>query len=332
MASSPDLHVGTRTVAIKVLRCVWETGWSGAVPERPWPDREFTDIFQSANGRSVRDFWLRSSFGHIDLRFDIEPWAVLQGASHETLKDDGAAIVAACRRQAAFDHVPLASYPHVIAFVHEPPADVGTFDGGLVLDQNVRDPVRHRREVGRLIGFGPAVGADGRSGDPYCFMGGGDCRVAAATLVRGAAAFRASPRVVHAVLPGTLTLTALGAATGTGPVAAVVAVVPPTGRGDDMEVIVEYRTATGDDGGVAPAVVVHSAGGGTGPGTGGGTGTGTGPETGGWAVRLEATLDPRPGAQMTCRGVRMTVLAATHTGVTLELSAVSAPAATTSRV
>ena len=304
MASSPDIHVGTRTVPIKVLRCVWETGWSGAMPERPWPDRAFTDIFQSANGWSVRDFWLRSSFGHTDLRFDIEPWAVLQGASHETLKDDGAATVAACRRQAACDHVPLSSYPHVIAFVHEPPSDVGTFDGDLVLDQKVRDPVRQRREVGRLIGFGPAVGPDGRSGDPYCVMGGGDCRVAAATLVRGAPTFRVSPRVVHAVLPGTFTLTALGAAIGTGPVAPVAAVVPPTGRGNDVEVIVEYRTATGDDHGVTPAVVVHSA----------GTGTGGG------AVRLEGTLDPRPGTQTTCRGIRMTVLAATRTGVILELS------------
>jgi hypothetical protein len=274
-------------VRVKILRCVWETGWSGAVPMRPWPDEVFTDTFQAANGWSVRDFWRRSSFGHIDVEFDIGPWVVLQGDSQERLKDDRAGIIAAFRRQAERDHVPLAGYDHVVAFAHEPPSDVGTSGGDLVLDQSA--PAGYRREVGRLIGFGPTLGPD-----PYCVMGGGGCRAAGATLVRHSPAFRASAATVHVgTAARTLTLAALGETTGDEP---AVAVVPAA----DGEVTVEYRTARGDDAGVTPAVVLHFV---------------------GECVRFETALAPAEGARTELLGVRIAVLATSATGVTLELSA-----------
>jgi hypothetical protein len=270
-------------VRVKILRCVWETGWSGAVPTRPWPDQVFTDTFQAANGWSVRDFWRRSSFGHADVDFDIGPWAVLQGGAQERLKDDRAGIIAAFRHQAERDHVSLTGYEHVVAFVHEPPSDVGTSGGDLVLDQTA--PESYRREVGRLIGFGPAV-------SPYCVMGGGACRVAGATLVRYSRTFRASASAARVGVPSRLTLTALSEATGAEP---AVAVVPADGG----EVAVEYRTAYGDDENLPPAVVLHSIGEG---------------------VRFETALAPAEGEQADLHGVRVTVLATSPTTVTLSLS------------
>lgn len=277
---------------VKMLRCVWETGWSGAVPTRPWPDQVFTDIFQAANGWSVRDFWLRSSFGHTDVGFDIGPWTVLQGGAQERLKDDRAGIIAASRHQAERDHVPLARYDHVVAFVHEPPSDVGMSGGDLVLDQSLRTPARYHQEVGHLLGFGPALGPDGRPGDPYCVMGGGACRVAGATLVHYCPAFRASPGTVRVETPRTLTLTALSEAVGHKPAVAVV-------RSERGEVTVEYRTAGGDDAGVTPAVVLHSIGG---------------------HVRFETAITPAEGADVMVHGVRAAVLASSSDCVTLDLS------------
>jgi hypothetical protein len=283
-------------VRVKVLRCVWETGWSGAVPTRPWPDQVFTEVFQAANGRSVRDFWLRSTFGHTEVEFDIGPWAVLQGESQETLKDDRAGIVAACRRQAERDAVPVAGFDHVVAFVHEPPSDAGPSGGDLVLDQHVRSLTRYR-EIGRLIGFGPALGRDGRPDAPYCVMGHGDCRVAAATLFRYSPAFRASGGTVRVQLPRTVTLTALSEASWCDP---TVAVIPVRGGA----VTVEYRTTSGDDAGVTPAVVMHSI----------------GLRSAGRSVSFEAPLDPVAGAAAVVLGVRATVLGISPTTATLELS------------
>jgi hypothetical protein len=295
VASTPD-RPDARTVRVKVLRCVWETGWSGAAPTRPWPDQVFTEVFQAANGRSVRDFWLRSTFGHADVEFDIGPWAVLQGGAQETLKDDRAGTVAACRRQAERDAVPVAEFDHVVAFVHEPPSDAGPSGGDLVLDQHVRGLTRYR-EIGRLIGFGPALGRAGWPDDPYCVMGRGDCRVAAATLFRYSPAFRESAGTVRVHAPGTVTLTALSEASCRDP---AVAVIPVHGGA----VTVEYRTTSGDDAGITPAVVLHSI----------------GLRSAGRAVSFETSLDPAEGAEVMVLGVRATVRGISPTTATVELA------------
>jgi hypothetical protein len=145
-------------VRIKLLRYVWETGWSGARSVRPWPDGAFTEIFRGDNGWSVRDFWLRATRGRVDLEFDIAPWGILYGQSHAALREDRAAILGACRGQARSDGLPMTGFDHVIAFVHEPPANTGIAGRDAVLDQNAVRLERYYKEVGRLLGFGHGPG------------------------------------------------------------------------------------------------------------------------------------------------------------------------------
>jgi hypothetical protein len=136
-------------VRIKVLRYVWEQGWSGARSMRPWSDGVFAEIFQGTNGWSVRDFWQPRA----DLEFDIAGWGVLYGQSHERLRDDREAILGACLWQARLDQVATGGWDHVIAFVHEPPANSGVVGADAVLDQGVGRIERYYQEVGRLLGF-----------------------------------------------------------------------------------------------------------------------------------------------------------------------------------
>ncbi|WP_369244779.1 hypothetical protein [Streptomyces sp. R41] len=294
MPSLPERRAdrGVRTLRVKVLRYVWETGWSGARPVRPWPDEVFTEVFQEANGRSVRDFWLRSTLGRTAVDFDIAPWTVLRGGFQETLKEDRAGTVRACRRQAERDGVALSGFHRLIAFLHEPPSDTGLCGGSLVLDQGARAPTDFRREVGRLIGFGPVLDARGLPGAPYCVMGSGTCRAAAATLFAHDPVFRASSRAVRVGAPGTVDLTALGDASWHGG-EPVLATVPVTGG----DIVVEYRT----DSGLPPAVVVHSVGVRS-PG-----------------VRFEGALAPESGAHTVVLGIRVAVLGTSPRSVTLEL-------------
>ncbi|MEU4746762.1 hypothetical protein AB0G02_40780, partial [Actinosynnema sp. NPDC023658] len=230
------------TTRVKVLRSVWETGWSGAAPVRPWSDRHFADAFGSAAG-----FWSRATSGLVSLAFDVGPWSVLAGGSQAELMSDRAAIVAACRRQARRDRVTVEGYDHVIAFVHEPPADTGVWGRDLVLDQTVPRWTRHR-QIGRLLGFGRALGPSGSPDDPYCVMGAGRCGLSAASQHRYAGGTGVA--TVHTGPGATVELTALSEPDG-GPVLAVVPV--PGGR-----LTVEYRTDSGDDVDLRAAGVVDS--------------------------------------------------------------------------
>lgn len=149
------------TVRIKILRYVWEAGWSGARSAPPWPDGVFAEVFRGANGWSVRDFWRRSTGGRVDLAFDIASWGILYGQSHEDLRADREGILGACLWQAELDGLPMAGYDHVIAFVHEPPANTGVVGGDAVLDQDAVLVERYHREVGLLLGFEHGAGAGG---------------------------------------------------------------------------------------------------------------------------------------------------------------------------
>ncbi|WP_163507662.1 hypothetical protein [Fodinicola acaciae] len=259
-------------VRVKVLRYVWDSGWSGAAAAAPWSDRTFAEIFQEHNGWSLRDFWRRGSLGRLDLRFDIDPWSVLRGAAHEELHADRRKIIAACRAQAAVDGLLFDDYDHVIVFVHEPPSDTGTYDGDLVLDQG-RTLEYYQYAIGRMLGFRPGYGKGGRFDDPYCVMGSGlgdhlidpppltsigdqqwrsGPRVSAAALYRYLHDYRVT--VPLSTLDEEVTLTALPDAVDG---SVTLAVCPTFGGG---RVAVEYRTAVGDDQGVTPGVVVHSIG------------------------------------------------------------------------
>lgn len=145
----------TRVVNAKVMRYVWDTGWSGGSATPPWPDLVFAEIFQADNGWSLRDYWRRCTFGHLEVNFDIGPWAVLPGASHRELHADRRAIVAACRAQAAADRVSLEHFEHLVAFVHEPPCDTGPSGRDVVLDQAPVTLEFYQRSIGRMLGFSP---------------------------------------------------------------------------------------------------------------------------------------------------------------------------------
>jgi hypothetical protein len=257
----------TRVVHTKVMRYVWDTGWSGGRATPPWPDRVFAEIFQADNGWSLRDYWRRCTFGHLEVDFDIGPWAVLPGVSHRELHADRRAIVAACRAQAAADRVPLEDFAHLIAFVHEPPCDTGPAGRDAVLDQAPVTLEFYQRTIGRMLGFSPAYG------DPYCAMGenrigdhpiaalagvsllpGTDLfrsarRVCAATLYRNVPAYRAT--VVPSTVDEEATVIALSESSDG---RSTIAVCAAAGG----EITVEYRVASGDDEGIIPAVVVHT--------------------------------------------------------------------------
>lgn len=265
-----------RTVRVKVLRYVWDSGWSGAVATPPWSDATFAAIFQDPNGWSLRDFWRRGSLSLLDLQFDVDPWSVLRGASHEELHGDRRKIIAACREQAAVDGLLFDDYDHLIVFVHEPPSDTGTHDGDLVLDQG-QTLEYYQYAIGRMLGFRPGYGKGGRFDDPYCVMGSGlsdhlldppplgsvahplgeqlwrsGPRVSAAALYRYLHDYRVT--VPLSTLDEEITLTALPDAVDG---SVTLATCPTFGGG---RVTVEYRTAAGDDQGVTPGVVVHSIG------------------------------------------------------------------------
>jgi hypothetical protein len=69
-------------------------------------------------------------------------------------------------------------------------------------------------------------------------------------------------------------------------------------------VTVEYRTTSGDDAGIAPAVVLHSI----------------GLRSAGRAVSFETSLDPAEGAEVMVLGVRATVRGISPTTATVELA------------
>jgi hypothetical protein len=181
-------------VRLKILRYVWETAWSGARSVPPWPDPVFTEIFQAANGWSVRDFWLR--YGRVDLEFDIASWGILYGQSHERLREDRMGILACCRRQAMADGIDLTGFDHVVAFVHEPPADTGTCGGDAVLDQGAGPLERYHRHIGRLLGLRhPPGGADDR-----CVMGAGVAGPPGEAVLPGVELWRGERRLCAACL------------------------------------------------------------------------------------------------------------------------------------
>jgi hypothetical protein len=199
-------------------------------------------------------------------------------------------MVAACRQAAQDDGVQLGNYDHVIAFVHAPPSNAGadSVGGNAVFDQGGSIPF-FQHELGHVLGFehafGPTCG-DFLSGyayhDDYCVMGftgpqshplstplaytkvtilgGGfwqsERRPAAASLYRWMEdALKSETGFLRTDLsmPVVMRLVALSEARLHDPIL----VIAKTKLGD---ILIEYRVATGDDAGVAAAVVVHSLG------------------------------------------------------------------------
>lgn len=281
---------------IAVLRLLWAPG--PQVPdEKPhlqWPDEFFFELFQASNGWSLRDYWHRASFGLLQLEFDfsIARWWRFGDHSHAELKDDRNGILAAARQVIEGDNgVSLSAYDGVIAFVHAPPCNAGACGGGAVFDQG-GSVAFFQHELGHVLGFmhsfGPFIPPPNMFGslynDPYCVMGytgtqshtlptpaafsnvaiinsgfwASERRPAAASLYRrftGTPDFVNSGWVEHLDPGGRVWVAALSEVENTTPVLAVLP-VPAT----QSQVMIEYRTQSGDDQGVAPGVVVHSIG------------------------------------------------------------------------
>ncbi|WP_157498153.1 hypothetical protein [Leifsonia sp. Leaf336] len=176
-------------VKVAVLRFQFAPGGKtdGEEPSLTWPDELFYELFQGSNGWSVRDYWLRSSLGLLQLEFDfsIGKWWRLGDISRSStapngklLKDDRGQLYAAIRSFLNKEDVSLDGFDQVIAFVHPPPVDAGATPGGAVFDQGGIIGF-YEHELGHVLGFqhsfGPFIPPPNVFGslynDPYCVMG-----------------------------------------------------------------------------------------------------------------------------------------------------------------
>jgi hypothetical protein len=275
------------TIRIGLARYEWEVPAPNALSHPPWPDWAFSEIFQAGNGWSVHDYWLRSTFGFVDARFDIRPWRILRGGVQAQLMNNNRAIIAACRQQALDDGEPLVGYDQVIAFAHAPPCQATALapaPNDAALDQNA-DLLWYLHEVGHVLGFEHSWGPTGERSDPYCVMSNQTVdshqivmpprfngitmlkgpafwnsarALSAAALYRYVPDFANSTRVVRTDLSqgSYVSLTALTQGHWGGTLLAAVA-----SKGEIVDFTIEYRTRFGDDEAISrPAVVVHSIG------------------------------------------------------------------------
>jgi hypothetical protein len=339
-----------QTIRVAVLRLLWAPGPATTEnPQLTWPDDMFYQLFQGSNGWSLRDYWLRSSLGLFQFEFDlsIAHWWRFGDHSHAELGSNRAGILAAARQVVEQDNsTSLSGFDQVIAFVHAPPSNAGAVQGGAVFDQGGSMPF-FQHELGHVLGFqhsfGPFIPPPNQFGslynDPYCVMGytgeqahsipvpaefaqtpffdptsfwRSERRPAAASLYRrfsGTTEFVSSGWVTKVVAGARVWVAALSEVTNTVP---VLAVLPVPGQ-PEASLTIEYRTASGDDTGITPAVVIHSIGVHD-------VGAGRGETNPTW---FEGTVSPSVGSSLEVLGIRfevMTVDTGQPGGVELQLT------------
>ncbi|MFI6496150.1 hypothetical protein [Nonomuraea typhae] len=272
----------TKPVHIKVLRYTWGTVAPDARNHPIWPDAALNEILHAPNGWSLGDFWSDATLRLFELRFSVEPWRVLVNVSHKDARDDRGGVVDKCRHQAEQDGVSFEGVDRIVAMVHPPPVNAGAVGGNAVLDQGAFGLSFFQHELGHVLGFEHAFGPCGDYvyQDDYSVMGfsavqtraiavpaaftgvqvleaatfwNSDRALSPAALYRYAGDFAASSSVIRVDLATRprVRLAAFGQAGLHDPVLAVAS----TAQG---EIMAEYRARFGQDGGVQPAVVVHS--------------------------------------------------------------------------
>ena len=327
-------------IRVAIVPFSWQPGpHASSLPEHhPWAlfsTRLFGDLFNGRNGWSLHDYWSRSTFGLMRLSCDVRRGYKLSGEKQADLgRHRRNVVIDRMRRIYLDDGGSLEGYEHLVVFVHPPPCDAGVSNRDALFDQ-AGGLEFFQHEVGHVLGFMHAFGPSGAYGDDYCLMGytgpfdhpvpadpsyslltprfwRSGRRVSAASLYRrfvsrdvgGSGDLRSGHgaagafdrRVAHISVGQETRLAALSQARNE----QVVAVAPlPKGV-----LAVEYRTATGDDAGVRPAVVVHTI--------------GARPTEAGYGEvdppRFEAAIPPEPGRGLTVavgtRGYQVRVLQA----------------------
>jgi hypothetical protein len=275
--------------------------YTGAIPSAsarsefaPWSDEMFRAVFTDANGWSVRDFWLRSSFGLLSFDIDMQPWRTIDlelfgRATNIPVPDDGGQnnrlnFIPFLKEQARSEGVPVDDYDQVIAFIHPPPSDAGAefpVPSDALFDEDA-SLAFYQHEIGHVQGLWHTYGPDGAGSyaaydDDYCVMASANSYhpVDVGPIPPGvtlAGQFPLSaPRLCAASLYRHVPAFSISSSI-------VYLSIPVTTElqlkglslatsGDRVlvvvrtfqgEVLIEFRPAVGDDAGVAPAVVIHS--------------------------------------------------------------------------
>ena len=240
--------------------------------------------------RSVAGFWSASTLGLVDFDFEIFPFddADTPTLAHASHADGRGVVVDAARKQAAQD-VPLNEFGHLVVWVHPPPSDGGATGADALFDQNGWHGF-YCHEIGHTLGLIHPYGPGGVYDDPYCVMGSGGggplaadplfedlplpdgfwntaCMASAATLFWRWENELSVRNMIHPAdwgSPFEVELTALSEAEEGDLILATVDV------GNDFDrnprrtwpqsgtYLTEYRTATGWDRNIQPAIVIHS--------------------------------------------------------------------------
>lgn len=331
---------------VLIVRGFWSPPQAGSASSWPWPTSFCRAVFQGSNGWSVRDYWLRSTFGLLNLQFDVEGGAAglnLEGLDANHFAHRRAEAIDAVRDRARAEGINVDGYHGFIALTNPPPSNAGADRNRALFDQHGFLEF-YQHEVGHVLGFQHAFGPD--RGDPgqetvyeddYCIMGftgpmgftiptppeaasvvtplpgnfwQSGRRLAAANLHRTYPA-EFSPWVRRVVMNQTTFVVGSSSVAELGSQLPVLAVLTLPGG---AQVTAEYRVPTVDDRGVTPpAVVVHSI---------GLRNLGLRDDGRPWdevdPIYFEGTLQPRVGAQLTIvAGVTLRVVSTEFPGTYL---------------
>jgi hypothetical protein len=238
--------------------------------------------------RSVAGFWADCTFGFTDLEFDIFPGEGQEVPTLQASQADGRGTVVT----QALAQSSAAGYVGAVVWVYPPPSDAGSAGGGNVLFDQNGSHYFYCHEIGHSLGMSHPFGPHGVYHDPYCVMGspsgfqltpdpaydaltvphgfwGAPCMPSAANMFR-------TPRWEHEFADHKM----VEAQEWGTPYEVELVALSEAQRGDKILVAVdigrdfdtnprrdwpqsgtyfaEYRTATGWDAGVEPAIVIHS--------------------------------------------------------------------------